>query len=119
MRWSWLVVAVAGITGGVAADAWAFNVDQPLLWIPDLVVGVVLILAGTSVASRVRGAGVLLTVTGLAWFVGTAAPVAAYWHRGVLVHLLVAYPGARPVSRTGWLLVGGGLHGRGGAPGVG
>jgi signal transduction histidine kinase len=102
------VVAVAGITGGVAVDGWAFGVDQPLLWIPDLGVGVVLIVVGTSVAARARGAGVLFTAAGLAWFAGTVVPVAAYWHRGVLVHLLVAYPGIRPVSRTGWVLVGAG-----------
>ena len=108
VRRSWVAVAVVGIAGGVAAESWAFDLDQPLLWIPDLVVGVVLIITGTSVAARVRGAGVLLTVAGFAWFAGTALPVAAYWHRGVLVHLLVAYPGARPISRTGWLLVGAG-----------
>lgn len=108
VRWLWLAVAVVGIAGGMAADGWASGGDQPLLWIPDLVVGVVLILAGTSVAARVRGGGVLLTVAGAAWFVGTAVPAAVYWHRGVLVQLLVAYPGARPASRTGWLLVGAG-----------
>lgn len=83
------------------ADGWAFRLDQPVLWIPDLVVGAVLIIAGTSALTRVRGTGVLLIAAGMAWFAGTVVPLGAYWHRGVLVHLLVAYPAGRPASRTG------------------
>src|SRR4051794_21200274 len=98
-------VAVAGIAGGVAVDAWTFGPDQPLLALPDLAVGVVLILAGCSLVSRVPGTGGLFLATAATWFAGTALPPAAYWHRGVLVHLLVACPGARPGSRSRWLPV--------------
>ena len=106
MRQVRLVVAAIGIAGGAVADARAFDLDQPLLWLPDLAVGVVLFVAGASLVVRVRGTGVLLTVTGVAWFAGTVVPEATYWHRGVLVHLLVAYPGGRSASRGGWLIVG-------------
>ena len=106
MRRVRLVVAAIGIAGGAVADARAFDVDQPLLWVPDLTVGVVMFVAGASLVVKVRGTGVLLTATGMAWFAGTVLPEATYWHRGVLVHLLVAYPGGRSVSRGGWLLVG-------------
>lgn len=106
MRRVRLVVAAIGIAGGSVADAWAYGVDQPVLWLPDLAVGVVLFVAGASLVVRARGTGVLLTATGVAWFAGTALPEATYWHRGVLVHLLVAYPGGRFASRGGWLLVG-------------
>jgi hypothetical protein len=101
-----LVVAAIGIAGGAVADARAFDLDQPLLWLPDLAVGVVLFVAGASLVVRVRGTGVLLTAAGVAWFAGTVVPEATYWHRGVLVHLLVAYPGGRSASRGGWLIVG-------------
>ncbi|MFI5888522.1 sensor histidine kinase [Actinoplanes sp. NPDC051513] len=106
MRRARLVIAAIGIAGGAIADAWAFDVDQPLLWLPDLAVGVVLFVAGASLVVRVRGTGLLLTATGVAWFAGTVVPEATYWHRGVLVHLLVAYPGGRSASRGGWLVVG-------------
>ena len=106
MSWLRLLVAVAGVAGGVVVDSWAFDMDQPLQWLPDLAVGVVLIVAGAALAARVRGTGVLLIATGMAWFAGTALPEATYWHRGVLVHLLVSYAGMRSVSRSGWLLVG-------------
>jgi signal transduction histidine kinase len=58
--------------------------------------------------TRSRHIGVLFVACGLAWFAGTVIPEAAYWHRGVLVHLLVSYPEGRPASRNGWLLVGAG-----------
>jgi two-component sensor histidine kinase len=108
MRRLWLTVAIIGAAGGVAADLWAFDAGQPLLWAPDLAVGLVLLAAGASSVARRRHAGVLLIATGLTWFAGTVAPEAAYWHRGVLVHLLVSFPDGRPASRTGWLLVGAG-----------
>lgn len=50
----------------------------------------------------------LLAAAGFAWFAGTLAPVAVYWHRGPLVHLLATYRGSRPASRTTWLVVLGG-----------
>jgi len=46
-----------------------------------------------------RGIGVLLAATGLAWYAGNLDPVALYWHRGPLVHLLLTYPGWRPRTR--------------------
>jgi len=106
VSWLRLLVAVVGVAGGVVVDSWAFDMDQPLQWLPDLAVGVVLIVAGAALAARVRGTGVRLIATGMAWFAGTALPEATYWHRGVLVHLLVSYAGMRSVSRSGWLLVG-------------
>ena len=43
-----------------------------------------------------------MAATGVAWFAGTLAPGALlYLHRGPLVHLLLAYPGARPARRAG------------------
>jgi signal transduction histidine kinase len=108
VRPAWIAVAVAGIAGGVAVDAWTFGPGQPVLAIPDLAVGVVLILAGTSMATRVPGTGGLLLATAATWFAGTAVPAATYWHRGVLVHLLVACPGIRLGSRGRWVLAGAG-----------
>jgi signal transduction histidine kinase len=44
---------------------------------------------------------VLLGATALSWFVGTLASWAVFVHVGLLIHLLVAYPGWRPLSGTG------------------
>jgi len=105
VRRAGVAVCPVGIAVGLAAELRAFELDQPLLWLPDLAVGVALIVAGSAVMARATGAGLLLAAAGFAWFAGTIAPEATYWHRGLLVHLIVSYPGARPASRTGWLVV--------------
>lgn len=102
---SGLVLCAVGTAFGVAVQIWAADLDQPLLWVPDFAVGAALIIAGTGLMPRATGAGLLLAAAGFAWFAGTLAPEATYWHRGLLVHLLVSYPGVRPASRTGWLIV--------------
>jgi signal transduction histidine kinase len=62
----------------------------------DVVTGLVLLLGGGLVLTRARGAGVLLVLAGAAWFVPFVWPGALFWHRGPLVHLLLAVPGLRP-----------------------
>ena len=108
VRGGWIAVCLAGLAGGLVVEYVAFGWDRPLLWLPDLAVGVTLIGAGAAAARRSRGAGVLLAAAGFAWFAGTLAPVAVYWHRGPLVHLLTTFPGHRPPSRTAWVVVFGG-----------
>ena len=49
--------------------------------------------------------GALLAATGAAWFAGTLAPALLYLHRGPLIHLLLAYPGARPARRPAQAVV--------------
>lgn len=100
-----IAVCGVGLAGGLVAESIAFAWDRPLLWLPDLLVGLTLIVAGLVAGRRRRGAGILLGAAGFLWFVGTAWPPAVYWHRGPLVHLLATYPGARPTSRTGWAVV--------------
>lgn len=100
-----MIVGITGAAVGVAAERWTYGVDQPLLWLPDLAAGLVLISAGLAATAHGRGAGWLLTASGFAWFVGTLAPVATYWHRGLLIHLLVSYPAGKPASRTGWIVL--------------
>lgn len=100
-----VAVLLVGLAVGLAAEGVAFGWGRPLLWLPDLMVGMTLIASGVVAGRRHRGAGMLLVAAGFAWFVGTAWPPAVYWHRGPLVHLLATYPGARPTSRTGWAVV--------------
>ena len=105
MRASRITLCAVGFAVGLVAEWVAFGWDQPLLWLPDLAVGMAFILAGATADSRHRGAGLLLAATGFAWFAGTLVPLAIYWHRGPLIHLLVTYSGARPASRTGQVVV--------------
>jgi signal transduction histidine kinase len=96
-----LVVFAGAVVVGVLAQAIGPFWGRPLLWVADLVVGVVLIGAGLLAWDRSRASGWLLGLSGLAWFAGTLTPVALLWHRGVLLHLLLTYPEARP--RRGWV----------------
>lgn len=100
-----VAVLIIGLATGLAAVRIQFEWDRPLLWLPDLLVGMTLIASGVVADRRHRGAAMLLGAAGFAWFVGTAWPPAVYWHRGPLVHLLATYPGARAASRTGWAVV--------------
>jgi signal transduction histidine kinase len=92
-----LVVAVSLGAGAVRAYT-----DLPTsAWAPDLAVGLAAAgLAGASWrASRATSAlSLLLAAT---WWAGTIWPVALYWHRGVLVHLILAVPQWRPRSGPG------------------
>ncbi len=97
-----LVVALClGVAAQVAGPFWG----RPLLWLPDLLVGVVLICAGVVAWDRSRGTGWLLGLAGLAWYAGSVTTLGHFWHRGFLIHLLLAYPGARPRTRVGWVAV--------------
>jgi signal transduction histidine kinase len=96
-----LLFLLAAVVLGLASEAVAYGWDEPHLWVPDLFVGWVLIGSGLVVWSRWerRGAGALMACVGTAWFAGGFSSYLLYLHRGPLVHLLVAYPGARPRSR--------------------
>src|SRR6478735_1363205 len=84
---------------GLVTEAAAYSWDQPGLWVPDLAVGLTFIACGLLARQRRHGAGSLLAATGVTWFLGTYSTDLLYLHRGPLVHLLIAYPGARPRSR--------------------
>lgn len=101
MRRAGLVVWAVALVVGLAAERVAFDWDEPLRWLPDLVVGLVLVGAAVDAWPRSRAVAWLVGAAGFAWFAGTVAPVALYWHRGFLVHLLVAYPVLRPQSCLG------------------
>jgi signal transduction histidine kinase len=94
-----LVIWPAAIALGVAAEAAAFRWDQPGRWLPDLAVGLTFIGCGVVAWDRSRGTAALLGATGVAWFAGNFAADLLYLHRGPLVHLILAYPGWRLVSR--------------------
>jgi signal transduction histidine kinase len=111
MRRPVLLVGVAGLGLGLAAEVVAFGWDDPGDWIPDLVTGWTLLGCGMIAWThrpQYRG-GPLLAAAGITWFFGNFAAVdgvmgliagqSIYLHRGPLFHVLIAYPAAQPRSR--------------------
>jgi signal transduction histidine kinase len=106
MQWLGVGIAVLGAVFGVVSEQVAFGWGDPRHWVPDLVVGVAFLAAGAGTWSKARGTATLLLTTGYTWFLANVAPAAIYWHRGLLIHLLLCYPGWRPRTTAGALVVG-------------
>jgi len=107
-----LLLWPAGVVLGIVAESVAFEWNDPLHWIPDLAVGWTFIGCGLVAAGRWpdNASGRLMVGTGFAWFLGNFAEVdsaavawlagsAIFVHRGLLVHLLLAYPTGRLPGR--------------------
>lgn len=97
--WAGVVVWSAGVVIGLASERAAFGWDDFSGWIPDLVVGLVFIGCGVQAMARDRGTAVLLAAAGFTWFLANFWIDALFLHRGLLVHLVVTYPGWRARSR--------------------
>jgi hypothetical protein len=110
-----LLLGVGAISVGIGAEGARFAWDEPVLWLPDLLVGWAMVTCGLiSMWRRSSGTGVLLVGAGLTWFLGNFAALnspllawlaahALYLHRGGLIHAVLAFPGWRPptvVSRA-------------------
>jgi signal transduction histidine kinase len=111
-RWFAVLIWLAAGLLGVAAEWVAYGPNDPLWSIPDLLVGWSFIGCGLIAVSREPNnrTGLLMAATGFAWFIGNFASVEAepvawfaangiYVHRGLLAHLILAYPGGRLSSR--------------------
>lgn len=114
------------VCGGAAVLAlmaeWvAFGWGDPLRWLPDLLTGGALVVAGTVASARasVSRTGRLLTVAGVAWFAGNfeaagwgpvawLATQAAYVHRGLIIDAIVSYSSGGVRSRVARAAVAGG-----------
>ncbi|MEP7113536.1 MAG: ATP-binding protein [Ilumatobacteraceae bacterium] len=94
------IVAV-GLVLGLQSERAAFAPEDLDQWIPDLVTGMVWIACGTRVLRRARPAASLMIATGLAWFAANVWPEMLFFHRGLIIHLLVSYPAWRPRSSLG------------------
>ena len=110
-----LLLGLGAISVGIGAEGARFAWDEPVLWLPDLLVGWAMVGCGLiAIWRRPSGTGVLLVGAGLAWFLGNFAALnapllawlaahALYLHRGVLIHAVLAFPAWRPptlVSRA-------------------
>jgi signal transduction histidine kinase len=108
----------AGLVVGLGAEWLARSGQSLAAAMADLTVGWTLIACGLAGWSRrpQSRVGLLLALTGFAWFLGTLASshigsVAAlgaallFLHRGPLCHAIIGYPGERPLSRLSMIVV--------------
>jgi signal transduction histidine kinase len=90
-----------GISLGLVAEL-AFFGGGAELAVADFAVGFVLIASGVVAWDRrpESRVGVLLTLAGFAWFLGTISTALVYLHRGPLSHLVLSYPSGRLLTRA-------------------
>jgi signal transduction histidine kinase len=103
-----LLLASAAAAVGVAAEWALYGRASPSAWVPDLLTGLSLTTSGLLARSLRPSSrcGLLLTATGIAWFVPNFTPHLLYLHRGPLTQLVLTYPGGRPRRRwEPWVLV--------------
>ena len=77
------------------------NVGMSAVVVADLAVGLAFLALGGVARSRSRGLAALAVAVALTWWLGSLWTGAAFWHRGPLVHLLLAYPSVWP--RLTWV----------------
>src|SRR5215212_4691017 len=112
-----LLLGLGAISVGLGAEGTRFAWDEPVLWLPDLLVGWATVACGLiAIWRRPSGTGALLIGAGLTWFLGNLAALnspllawlaahALYLHRGVLIHAVLAFPGWRPPTLVGRAVV--------------
>lgn len=95
------LLCAGAVVLGLGAEWLAFGLDDLGRALPDVATGWTLIACGVVAWSRRPQSltGPLLAGAGAAWFAGTVAGVAVYWHRGPLVQALLCYPSGRATSR--------------------
>jgi signal transduction histidine kinase len=109
----WITSTLAGLMLGLLAEWLAGPAYSLTAKAADLTVGWTLISCGMVSCSRrgIAGFGILLSLAGFAWFLGTlagsqigqvafAGGALLFLHRGLLCQAIICYPAGRPVS---WL----------------
>ena len=92
-----LIVGILGTVLGLVVEGAAFEWNNPRGWVPDLIVGWVLIGCGlVGLLRRPQSSiGPLLSASGFAWFLGSFWHLALYLHRGPLIHAVLSFPHGR------------------------
>ncbi|MCY7325988.1 MAG: hypothetical protein LH605_07655 [Microbacteriaceae bacterium] len=92
------------VTGGAVVAGLAMVVSYSPqnvgVWLPDLIVGLAFVALSAFAIPHARGTSVLAGIGALAWIAGTILPTAHFWHRGVLIHLLLCTPWVWPRRRS-------------------
>ncbi len=72
------------------------DADHAAVLVTDLSVGLLLLVTAALTWRRSRSTATLVAVVAVTWLVAFVLPAALFWHRGVLVHALLAHPHGRP-----------------------
>ena len=86
----------AGLASGLVAVTLGGEWSDPLVWASDLVVGIVFIVVSALLWTTARMAALLALAVGVTWYLGSFLPLAEYWHRGPVIHLILLAPLYRP-----------------------
>ncbi|GAA4108022.1 hypothetical protein GCM10022415_00390 [Knoellia locipacati] len=90
------MVGVVSVALGVLSEGVGYGWGDPLLWAPDLVIGLVWAAAGLRLwTSRPRAAALAWGVSAT-WYLGSLLPIGVFWHRALLIHVLVLLAAPRP-----------------------
>ena len=92
-----VTAGLIAIVVGVAAERQSYSISEVRHWLPDLLTGWILI--GCGLVARGRP-GVLLGLTGFAWFAGSFSSAALVLHRGPLAQLALTFPTGRAEGRV-------------------
>jgi hypothetical protein len=86
-----LALGLATIAAGLSAAEVRYSWDEPLLWLPDLLVGWAVAACGLiAIWQRSSGTGILLIGTGLTWFMETSRLSIRRWPGGLPRRLFTA-----------------------------
>jgi signal transduction histidine kinase len=97
--WASIALWPIGVAVGLLSERVRYGWLDESYWVPDLVVGLVFIGCAAQSLVRRRDAAMLLAAVGFCWFLANIWPDLLFIYRGVLVHVIVCYPGWRPRSR--------------------
>jgi len=81
---------------GIAAEGHSYGLADARHWLPDLLVGWILVGCGLLAAGR---PGALLVLSGFAWFSGSFVMPALVLHRAPLAQLALTFPTGRAAGR--------------------
>jgi signal transduction histidine kinase len=95
-----VVLGTAGALIGLVAVTVTFEAGEPFVWMTDLAAGLAFVALAAYAVPIAPSVTQLASWMVLAWFAGSVLPFAVFWHRGVLIHVLLAYPTLLPRSRS-------------------
>jgi signal transduction histidine kinase len=95
-----VVLGTAGALIGLVAVTVTFEAGEPFVWMTDLAAGLAFVALAAYAVPIAPSVTQLASWMVLAWFAGSVLPFAVFWHRGVLIHVLLAYPALLPRSRS-------------------
>ncbi|WP_456845762.1 sensor histidine kinase [Cellulomonas sp. P5_C6] len=100
-----MTARVRGVLGGLLGVVAVRASTSPMVWLPDVAVGAAWCGVAGWGTPRHRPFAVLAAGVALAWYAADLWPATVFWHRAVLVALLLAMPAWWPTTRVAGMAV--------------